>query len=281
MVMNRLISQITPAQTLVADGDMLLKRAIPIAGMLDAVGPFVFFDHYRSSSARGIGDRPHPHAGIELISYLLDGEMEHRDSMGFHDRLGPEDAQWIRAGRGMIHAEQPLSGRHGVQVWAMLPKITRFAEPQYRSWRAAQLPLIQRAGATVRVLAGTVAGETGPIIFSLPALFAHLRLEPGAAIDISVDPEMQLGAYVLNGAVEDANSNPIKETEFAHLSAGNTLALENRSSTVSDVILLGGVPAERPILFSGPFVMSTPEEILKAKSDFASGEMGQLEGVPG
>src|SRR6195952_6108809 len=131
MVMNRLISQVTPAHTLVADGDMLLKRAIPIAGPLDAVGPFVFFDHYRSNSARGIGDRPHPHAGVELISYLLDGEMEHRDSMGFRDRLRAGDAQWIRAGRGMIHAEQPLGGRHGVQVWAMLPKITRFAEPLY------------------------------------------------------------------------------------------------------------------------------------------------------
>ncbi|NML35243.1 pirin family protein [Paraburkholderia sp. G-4-1-8] len=94
---------------------MHLLRALPQSS-LTAVGPFVFVDHYRHEGLRGIGDRPHPHAGIDVVSYLFKGVVEHRDSMGSHDRLGPGDAQVIRAGRGMLHAERPLSGRHGLQL---------------------------------------------------------------------------------------------------------------------------------------------------------------------
>ena len=94
--MNRKIDTILAAQRVIDDGDMLLYRALPSADRL-SVGPFVFVDHYRQRSRRGIGDKPHPHAGIEVLSYLLEGGVEHRDSMGFRDRLGPGDAQWIRA----------------------------------------------------------------------------------------------------------------------------------------------------------------------------------------
>ncbi|HEY5301397.1 MAG TPA: pirin family protein, partial [Acetobacteraceae bacterium] len=108
--MKRGIASVLPAQLVIDDGDMRLWRALPLPSR-QSLGPFVFIDHYRHRSKRGIGDRPHPHAGIEVLSYLLEGGMEHRDSMGFTDRLGPGDAQWIRAGRGILHAEQPFGGR--------------------------------------------------------------------------------------------------------------------------------------------------------------------------
>lgn len=115
-----------------------------------------FIDHYRHQSRRGIGDSPHPHAGIEAISYLLEGGVAHRDSLGFKDTLGPGDAQWIRAGRGMWHAEQPSGGRHGLQLWTSLPPAQKLAEPAYASFRAAGIPEIRHAGARVRVIAGSL-----------------------------------------------------------------------------------------------------------------------------
>jgi quercetin 2,3-dioxygenase len=132
--MNREIQNVLAAHSIIDDGDMVLLRALPAAGC-DAVGPFVFFDHYCHRTLRGIGDKPHPHAGIEVISYMLEGGMDHRDSLGFRDRLDPGDAQWIRAGSGILHAEQPLGGRHGLQLWASLPPGQKFAEPAYASWR--------------------------------------------------------------------------------------------------------------------------------------------------
>jgi redox-sensitive bicupin YhaK (pirin superfamily) len=152
--MNRRIGSRLAAQRVIDDGDMLLCRALPSADRL-SVGPFVFVDHYRHRSRRGIGDRPHPHAGIEVLSYLLEGAVEHRDSMGFRDRLGPGDAQWIRAGRGILHAEQPAGGRHGLQLWTSLPPARKFAEPAYASYVGhSRDPARRRAGSRHRRFGG-------------------------------------------------------------------------------------------------------------------------------
>jgi redox-sensitive bicupin YhaK (pirin superfamily) len=101
--MHREIASPLFAEQVIDDGDMVLYRALPALDRV-SVGPFVFVYHYRHHSRRGIGDKPHPHAGIEVVSYLLEGGVEHRDSAGFRDKLGPGDAQWIRAGRGILHA---------------------------------------------------------------------------------------------------------------------------------------------------------------------------------
>ncbi len=156
ILMDRTITSVLPAKQVIDDGDMLLYRGLPRTAR-NAVGPFVFLDHYRHYGMQGIGDKPHPHAGIEVISYLLEGGVEHRDSAGFRE-LGPGDAQWIRAGRGILHAEQPTGGRHGLQLWTSLPPAQKFAEPAYASFRAANIPHVKLPGATVDVVAGHVAG---------------------------------------------------------------------------------------------------------------------------
>ena len=182
--MQRTIEIVLPSQLVIDDGDMRLWRALPSPART-SLGPFVFLDHYRHRSQRGIGDSPHPHAGIEVISYLLEGGVEHRDSLGFKDRLGPGDAQWIRAGRGMLHAEQPSGGRHGLQLWTSLPPEQKLAEPAYASFRAADIPEIKRAGAQVRVIAGRIEDAQGPMNTTSPTLFAHVRLEPGASVTLA------------------------------------------------------------------------------------------------
>src|SRR5512139_77976 len=222
--MNRRIEARQTAQRVIDDGDMLLFRALP-APDRPSVGPFVFVDHYRHRSRRGIGDRPHPHAGIEVLSYLLEGGVEHRDSMGFRDRLGAGDAQWIRAGRGILHAEQPQGGRHGLQLWTSLPPAQKFAEPTYRSWRAADIPEIRQAGARVRVIAGSVEDATGPMALATPTVFAHAVLDAGATVTLDVEERHELGLYVLEGALAAEGAAPIGAGELALLTQGSRVVL--------------------------------------------------------
>jgi quercetin 2,3-dioxygenase len=276
--MDRKIHAVLTAQRLIDDGDMLLYRALPGAEC-DAVGPFVFVDHYQHQSRRGIGDRPHPHAGIEVVSYLLEGGMEHRDSMGFRDRLGPGDAQWIRAGRGILHAEQPDGGRHGLQLWASLPRGQKFADPAYASWRDSDIPRIDLPGGRVRVVAGSVAAVEGPMRLATPTSFVHVQLEPGATLELPVDATAELGLYVLSGGLlmDGTSCSP---GSLSLLTPGNEIRLTNALDQPTGVVLIGGAPADRPILFSGPFVMDTTEHLSRAKRDYASGKMGRLDGVP-
>ena len=281
--MDRLIETIVPAKRVIDDGDMLLYRALPAAECV-SVGPFVFIDHYRHHSTRGIGDKPHPHAGIEVLSYLIEGGVEHRDSMGFRDRLGPGDAQWIRAGRGILHAEQPLGGRHGLQLWTSLPAAEKFAEPAYASYRSADIPRRQLPGAEIRVIAGQMAETAGPMALTMPSVFAHLRLDPGATVHFPGDDAAELGVYVLEGTVSAATST---SPDQASLGPG-TLAVFGPGSSIrlsaadgpAMAAIIGGAPAETPILFSGPFVMDSAEHLARAKRDYAEGRMGRLDGVP-
>jgi len=158
MTRSRILKRFEAADV-IDDGDMRLRRALP-SEALAALGPFVFIDHYRHRSQRGIGDRPHPHAGIEVVSYLLEGSVQHRDSLGFRDHLDAGDAQFIRAGRGILHAEQPDGGRHGLQLWTALPPAQKLAEPTYRSFDAADLSTVADRESRLVVVAGHVNGWT-------------------------------------------------------------------------------------------------------------------------
>lgn len=276
--MERRITGIVPGQTVIDDGDMRLLRALPQARQV-AIGPFVFIDHYRHRSPRGIGDRPHPHAGIEVVSYLLEGGVEHRDSMGFRDRLGPGDAQFIHAGRGILHAEQPLSGRHGLQLWISLPPEQKLDEPSYTSIRAADIPRADGAGSHLYVVAGDVHGMHGPMALSGGAVFARLQLAPHAQAVLTVEAAPELGLYVLQGEAE-AGGARLSAGELGLLSPGTQMRIAASGDEAVEVALIGGQPAQGEILFSGPFVMDTPERLEQARRDFMAGRMGRLEGVP-
>jgi quercetin 2,3-dioxygenase len=278
-VKNRRIETRLAAMRVIDDGDMLLLRALPAPGRT-SVGPFVFVDHYRHRSRRGIGDRPHPHAGIEVLSYLLEGGVEHRDSMGFRDRLGPGDAQWIRAGRGILHAEQPEGGRHGLQLWTTLPPAQKFDEPTYASFRAADIPEVRQGAARVRVIAGSIDGVEGPMALATPSVFAHAELAAGATVTLSVAERHELALYVLAGELESETGSPVAAGELAVLTPGSRVVLTAAGDRPATVALIGGQPAEGPILFAGPFVMDTPERLVRAREDYLAGRMGRLEGVP-
>ncbi len=275
--MDRVITSVLESQNLIHDGDMRLRRALP-QEKRRSLGPFVFLDHYRHQSQRGIGDRPHPHAGIEVVSYLLEGGVEHRDSMGFRDKLGPGDAQFIRTGRGIIHAEQPLSGRHGLQLWTSLPPELKEVEPSYASFRSAEIPTVAGEGWRLNILAGRVNGAQGPMALSGGAVFARLHLDPGAMAEIEVDAAPELGAYVLQGEVR-LGGTKLDAGSLGLLGAGQRVKVE-ASAEGTEVAFLGGETVRGEILFGGPFVMDTPERLAKAEADFTAGRMGRLDGVP-
>ena len=276
--MDRLVTHVLQSENVIDDGDMRLRRALPQEART-AVGPFVFIDHYRHQSQRGIGDRPHPHAGIEVVSYLLEGSVEHRDSMGFRDRLGPGDAQFIRAGRGMLHAEQPAGGRHGLQLWLSLPPELKQVEPSYHSLKSAEMPELVGEGWRLHIIAGRVNGTQGSTLLSGGAIFARLQLDANATTALEVDADPELGIYVLQGDVEVGDTS-LSTGSLGILGTGTRIKITARGDETVQLALIGGQPVQGDVLFSGPFVMDTPERLAQAGQDFISGRMGRLEGVP-
>jgi quercetin 2,3-dioxygenase len=262
------------AQTLIDDGDMHLLRVLPQEEQT-ALGPFVFIDHYRHQGLRGIGDQPHPHAGIEVVSYLLEGGVEHRDSMGFRDRLGAGDAQFIRAGRGMMHAEQPLSGRHGLQLWVSLPPELKLVEPAYTSLRASEIPEVVGEGSHLHVVAGNVNGIQGPMALSGGAVFARLELDAHARAALAFDTGPELGLYILQGEV-NVGGTLLATGMLGVLGSGSHVQIVAVGDGAVEVALIGGDTVRGEVLFSGPFVMDTPERLAQAKRDFAAGRMGRM-----
>jgi redox-sensitive bicupin YhaK (pirin superfamily) len=279
MDMERRVANVSPAERVIDDGDMLLWRALPLPARR-SLGPFVFIDHYRHRSRRGIGDSPHPHAGIEVLSYILDGGVEHRDSLGNVDHLSSGDAQWIRAGRGIIHVERPDGGRHGLQLWTNLPPAQKHAEPAYASFRAADIPLFDRNGAQVRVVTGNIGHTSGPIQLATPTVFAHATLAAGASVTIPTNEADELGLYVTDGSVEITGSGVLGQGSLAVLTSGDCVRVIAAKNGPASFALLGGTAAQGAILFSGPFVMDTPARLRQAHIDYEAGKMGTLDGVP-
>lgn len=267
------------SHALINDGDMTLYRALPTASR-NSLGPFVFIDHYRHQSLRGIGDKPHPHAGIEVISYLLAGEVEHRDSLGHRDRLSAGEAQHINAGRGILHAEQPLSGRHGLQLWASLPPDLKQSTPTYTSYRAENIPQKEFANGFLRVIAGSVDGLTGVMQMASPTTLAHIHIDAGTSIVLAVDETHELALYVMDGSLQSDDGSILKSGSLIDLSLGSQVRITASLEDPLDVALLGGAPVEGDVLFSGPFVMNTAEQLSQAHKDYYSGKMGVLDGTP-
>ncbi|MEO9189921.1 MAG: pirin-like C-terminal cupin domain-containing protein [Acetobacteraceae bacterium] len=159
-----------------------------------------------------------------------------------------------------------------------MPPALKRTEPAYASIRAADIPEITGAGVRVRVIAGRVDDVEGPMVLTSPTLFAHIRLDAGATSTLSVDPTLELGLYVLDGAIDV--DTPLGSGAIAVLTQGSRLTVTATKDGPADVALLGGAPVEGPFLFSGPLVMDTPERLAQAKRDYAEGRMGTLDGVP-
>lgn len=268
-------------------GTFTVRRALPDR-QRHSVGPWVFLDHFGpfrvTPGKDGVG--AHPHAGIETVTYLLSGRQEHRDSAGHTGIVAKGGAQWMTAGRGVVHAEtpKPLSEEehtlHGIQLWTTLPRALKSMPPRYQNLGAESVPVVKRAGAAIRVLGGELAGASGPGEALMPLVLAHVTLDAGAALAEPVSAGFEMAAYLIAGEGRFGGGDGLraKTGQLVLWEAGGDVAFENAGGGPLDVLLLGGAPAEGPLVFHGPFVMNSVEQVRAAEIAYRTGRMGALEG---
>ena len=226
-------------------GGFTVQRLLP-AFPTKMIGPFIFFDHFGPiafAPGEGADVRPHPHIGLATVTYLFEGEMIHRDSLGSVQTIEPGAVNWMTAGRGIVHSERtPPETRvrahrmHGVQTWVALPKDREMAEPSFSHQPKATLPEIVRPGVTMRLLAGTAFGEQAPTPIFSPMFYVAVEMEPGAAIELSPEHE-QRGVYAVDREVLVAGE-ALPAPHCAVLAEDATVRLE--ATTGARVMLFGG-----------------------------------------
>ncbi len=270
-------------------GTFTVRRALPDRHR-NAVGPWVFLDHFGPFRVKpghdGVG--PHPHAGIETVTYLLSGRNRHRDSAGHSGVVSAGGAQWMTAGRGIIHAEAPLAESegemimHGLQLWTSLPRSLKLMPPRYQRIAAEAIPEISIDGATVRVVAGDFVSNhvshSGPAQVLMPALLWHVRLQPGASFRAEIPSQHEIAAYIIDGKGDfGAGAQAAEAGQLVVFENGEgAVALSNSGDVPLDLMLLGGTAAEGPLVFHGPFVMNSVEQVRAAEKAYLSGAMGEL-----
>jgi redox-sensitive bicupin YhaK (pirin superfamily) len=230
----------------------------------------------------------HPHRGFETVTYMLDGTMQHQDSNGGGGVITDGDTQWMTAGRGILHIEQPpealvTSGGlfHGIQLWVNLPRNNKFAPPRYQDIRGAQATLLSSAdgGALLRIIAGELAGYRGPGMTYTPIVLVHATISPGAQLDLAWPTDANALAYVLAGqGTVGSEARPVTKGQLAVFGPGEALALtadtqQPIAEPNLDVLLLGGLPIREPVAHYGPFVMNTRAELRQAFEDYQAGKL--------
>lgn len=284
--MNRSIRAVVPAvQTFEGEG-FLVHRPFPTRA-LSEVDPFVLLDEMGPievalGEAKGAPD--HPHRGFEIITYLLEGAMEHRDSHGNRGFIGNGDAQYMLAGDGVIHSEMPAAelqrtgGRvHGIQLWINLPARDKALAPRYVDVRAADVPTYDGAGFRARVLAGELFGLRAPLQTRHPADYGHVTLEPNAVFALDVDRTKTALVYPLAGDIAVAKRR-LRHGELAILhDDGDRIEIGEGANARAEFLLLASAPIGEPIARYGPFVMNTVEDIQRTLDDYREGRFGRIE----
>lgn len=273
------IRLIRAQQAIEGDG-FVVRRPFPTMS-LSHLDPFLLFDHLGPvdfAPGKGIGTPWHPHRGFETVTYLLEGENEHRDSMGNHGFLRSGDTQWMTAGSGVLHregpsaAEQAKGGRtHGLQLWVNLPAAEKMCEPSYQDLRADAVAVAHDDRAVVRVIAGELFGLVGPGSTRTPISYAHLTLHQGGTASTELPEGHRVLVYAMTGAVQVGDTR-VDDGIMAEVEA-TTLHLAGVADT-SEVIVLTGRPIGEPVARYGPFVMNTEQELRQAFVDFERGRFG-------
>ncbi|MGR4069221.1 pirin family protein [Halomonas sp. LR3S48] len=258
------------------DGDGVhIQRIHRFDGELD---PFLMLDELGSDRPDDYigGFPPHPHRGIQTLTYIIHGGITHEDHLGHSSTIQAGDAQWMHTGRGIVHSEMPLTdsqGLHGFQLWLNLPAKEKLSEARYRDVRGGEMPRLKADKGELIVLGGnwmTQAGESvaGPLdSLAGDGAVAHARLEAGGEMTLVANSET-LAVYVFDGALEIGGEN-VSAGQLARLGAGEMLSLGSREG--AQCLVLAGTPHGEPIAHYGPFVMNHMHEIDQALHDYRHG----------
>jgi redox-sensitive bicupin YhaK (pirin superfamily) len=275
-----------PIQSVMEGDGFLVHRAFP-QREISFIDPFLLLDELAPRlllPGEAKGTPPHPHKGFEILSYMLKGAIVHEDSLGNKTVLSEGDVQWMTAGRGIVHKEQPSENLkrnggvwHGFQVWINLPAAKKNIAPSYQEIRASEIPSYNGEGFSVKILVGSAFGLASPIQPHTPVEYHHYILAPTSRVEIAVNQEHNTFLYPLSGTFQ------IGEHVFARGMLplldkdGNRVTVVNASAIeTAEFIFFSGRPLNEPVARYGPFVMNNDMELKQALYEFQAGEMGIL-----
>ena len=289
--LGRTVAGIVNSIETLEGGGFLVRRPFPKPAFSD-FDPFLLLDEMGPmdvvpGEAKGAPD--HPHRGFETVTYLLSGEMEHKDSSGHAGRLRSGDVQWMTAGSGVVHAEMPspefmrTGGRmHGFQVWVNLPQQDKMIKPRYQEIPSAKIPKATSADGlvSVSVIAGEALGEKAVIETRTPITYVHYRIKPGGTVTQPLPSAHNAFAYIIDGeGLFGAESERGVDGQMVmFVPDGDQVRIENPAGAKAtlEILLIAGAPLNEPIARYGPFVMNTEAEIHQAFEDYRRGRMGEI-----
>ncbi|MEV8528404.1 pirin family protein [Streptomyces sp. NPDC052000] len=264
---------------------MTVRRTLPQRART-LIGAWCFADHFGPddvSETGGMDVAPHPHTGLQTVSWLFSGEIEHRDSLGSHAFVRPGELNLMTGGHGISHSEVSTlrtTVLHGVQLWLALPGEHRDTERDFQHYVPEP---VRVDGAEIRVFLGALGGAASPVPTFTPLLGAEVVLEPRAALTLSVNPRFEHGVLVDRGDVRLADT-PLRTAELGYVHRGtDALTLSNESDETARMVLLGGTPFEEEIVMWWNFIGRSHEDIVQARADWQnpSDRFGAVDGYPG
>lgn len=270
----------TPRSVPLTD-DFTVERALPQRERR-LVGPWCFLDHFRAhevESAQVLDVLPHPHIGLQTVTWLIDGAVRHRDSLGNDQRISPGQLNLMTAGRGIVHAERSLSeaaALHGLQLWIALPDAHRNTVPSFE--HHAELPVLDVGGVTARVLAGAFAKHRSPATIYTPLVGVELLAARGGAITLPLDPSFEHAILVIDGALV-IERNTVTAGTLLYLGEERS-KLELDAAESSRIFLFGGVPLGEHVLLWWNFVARSNDDMIHAREEWEQ-RAGRFDDVPG
>ena len=248
------VAHVAPSQ-MAPVGTFTVRRALPFRER-HSVGPWVFLDHFGPFRVKpgqdGVG--AHPHAGIETVTYILSGRQEHRDSAGHTGIVAAGGAQWMTAGRGIVHAETPVPQSedeftlHGIQLWTSLPRATKLIAPRYQNLTADSIAEVSGKGVRTRVIAGELGDAKGPASTLMPTFLWHVRIDAGAIFEAPIADGHEAAVYVIDGGAVVGDATQAATGELVVLEGvTGALRIQNAAAAPLEVMVLGGAPAEGPL----------------------------------
>ena len=283
MDLTRSQSQIVEPQMVIEGAGVRLRRSIS-PSRENPVDPFLLFDHFAfNDPIEGplVGFPMHPHRGIETVTYMLEGSVHHRDSLGNSGLIGSGDVQWMTSGGGIMHEEMPRRSPegnvYGFQLWVNLPAALKMSEPRYQEVSADTIPIVQRNGVKIRVVAGEYDGVQGPVTeISIKPVYMDVELEPGSEFKHPIPKDHTALAYIFEGKGNfrlDRNEQG-EDIEAVHMiifGEGEELIVHAAVDSPVRFMFISGSRINEPIVPYGPFVMNTEAEIQQAFEDLRNG----------
>jgi len=264
-------------------GDFVVRRLLPFA-QRRTVGPFIFFDHMGPAvfpPGGGIDVRPHPHIGLATITYLFEGQILHRDSLGTEQTIDPGDLNWMIAGSGIAHSERVTAeirakGQrlHGLQLWIALPASAEETAPEFFHYPAAGLPKGSSGGADWTLIAGSAYGCVSPAKTFSPMSYLDIKLAAGASLELPRNVA-EKAVYVLDGTVQ-VDGMDVPAFEMAAWDKGETLTVG--AEEPAHLVMIGGAPLAEPRFIYWNFVSSSKDRLEQAKQDWRNGMFAKVPG---